>query len=242
STFIRQIFEGNQGLSFARNRGLQEAKYEIVSYIDDDGIAEPQYLEKIVRYFKEHPEVAGIGGKVIPIYEVEEPAWYNPFLRMMVTAIDFGAQTFKCKGKKYPAGCSMTYRKHLLLEVGGFNNALKWRADDKYIFHQVSKINDEIYYYPEIKVGHHIDKSRTTDENFDRLSRLLGSEERLRISSSKEGNYFVKLFEFVFKYFASLLIALFYALKGQWIKGKYVIRFRYLALLAFIQTKPQRAT
>lgn len=239
---IRQIFESNQGLSFARNKGLQEAKYDVVSYIDDDGIAEPKYLEKIVRYFEEHPEVVGIGGKVIPIYEVEEPAWYNPFLRMMVTAIDFGDKTFKCKGKKYPAGCSMTYRKQLLLETGGFNNALKWRADDKYIFHQVSKISDEIYYYPEIKVGHHIDKARTTDENFDRLSRLLGSEERLRISSSKEGNYWTKLLEFIFKYFASILIALFFTLKGQWIKGKYIIRFRYLALLGFIQAHPQQGS
>ncbi|MEL6720202.1 MAG: hypothetical protein AAFP82_15935, partial [Bacteroidota bacterium] len=115
---------------------------------------------------------------------------------------------------------------------------LKWRADDKYIFHQVSKVSDEIYYYPYISVGHHIDKARTSDENFDRLSRLLGSEERLRISSSKEGNYWLKLLEFVFKYFASILIAIFFALKRQWIKGKYVIRFRYLALLAFLQTKP----
>lgn len=233
---IRQVFEHNQGLSFARNRGIQEAKYDIISYMDDDGVAEQAYLEKILDYLRNHSNVAGIGGKVIPIYEDKEPEWYNPFLRMMVTAIDFGDQTFKCRGKKYPAGCSMTYRKDLLLKTGGFNNALKWRADDKYIFHQVAKINDEIYYYPEISVGHHIDKERISDKNFERLSRLLGAEEKRRISSSKKGNYVLKLGEFIFKFFASILIAGYYSLKGQWTKGVYVIKFRYFALLEFLNT------
>ncbi len=230
---IRQVFEYNQGLSFARNRGIQEAKYDIICYMDDDAVAERAYLEKILNYFEKNPKTVGIGGKVIPIYEEKTPEWYNPFLRMMVTAIDFGDQPFKCSGKRYPAGCSMVYRKKILQQAGGFNNALKWRADDKYIFYQVLKISSEIYYYPEISVGHHIDKHRTSDENFERLSRLLGSEERLRVSSLKKINYFIKLSEFIFKFFASLLIAIYYTLKGQWIKGKYVIKFRYFALLAF---------
>ncbi|MEL6942904.1 MAG: glycosyltransferase family A protein, partial [Bacteroidota bacterium] len=66
---IKQVFEHNQGLSFARNRGIREAKYDIITYMDDDGVAEKTYLEKIVSYFEQHPNVVGIGGKVIPIYE-----------------------------------------------------------------------------------------------------------------------------------------------------------------------------
>jgi len=171
---------------------------------------------------------------VIPIYETEEPKWYNDFLRMMVTRIDFGDKPFRCYGKKYPAGCSMIYKKDWLIKAGGFNNALKWRADDKYIFHALSKLTNEIYYNPEISVGHHIDKERTTDKNFDRLSILLGSEEKLRILSNKKWAYLPKLLEFIFKYFATYIIATYYMLKGQWIKGKYVIRFRWKALLGYL--------
>ncbi len=227
---MRQVFETNQGLSFARNRGIKEAKYDIITYMDDDGIAAPDFLEKILNYLQKNKKVIGIGGKVIPLYETKEPDWYNPFLRMMVTAFDFGEQVFKCKGKRYPAGCNMTYTKQLLIDSGGFNNALKWRTDDKYIYNVVSQINDNIYYVPSIKVQHFIDDYRTTDENFDKLSRLLGSEERLRIGASNFFPFIGKVAEYVFKYFASILIAFYFGIKGQWVKGKYVIRFRKLAL------------
>ena len=182
----------------------------------------------------DNAKIVGIGGKVIPQYEDKEPEWYNPYLRMMVTAIDFGDKPFKCYGKKYPAGCSMIYRKHILEEAGGFNNDLKWRADDKYIYHQVKKISDQVYYRPDIWVHHQIDKDRTTDYNFDRLSGLLGSEERLRILGKKAWAYPFKLAEFIFKYFASIILAIGFALKGQAIKGKYTIRFRWLALLRYL--------
>lgn len=230
----RQVIESNQGLSFARNRGIKESKYDLICYIDDDGYAESDYLEKILDIFQRNHHYVGIGGKVIPIYETVEPSWYNSYLRMMVTSIDFGNRPFKCYGKKYPAGCSMIYKKNILIEAGGFNNDLKWRADDKYIFHVVRNISKEIYYRPELKVKHYIDADRITDENFDRLSRLLGSEERLRILGKKKWAYPFKLIEFIFKYFASYIIAFYFLLKGQKTKGKYTIRFRELALEAFL--------
>lgn len=234
---IRLVKETNQGLSFARNRGIKESKYDIICYIDDDGNAQINYLELIQQQFKQKSNLVGLGGKVIPIYETEEPAWYNPFLRMFVTAIDFGDKEFRCYGKKYPAGCSMIYTKDILIEAGGFNNDLKWRADDKYIFHEVIKHSREVYHIPTLKVNHHIDAKRLTDENFDRLSGLLGSEERLRILGKKPWLYPFKICEFLFKYFATYLISLYYTLKGQSIKGKYVRRFRWHALLHFLFAK-----
>ena len=230
----RQVSEFNQGLSFARNKGIKEANYSLICYIDDDGYAEPKYLENILEIFIDNDDFVGVGGKVIPVYETEEPEWYNSYLRMMVTSIDFGNIPFRCYGKKYPAGCSMIYRKDILIEAGGFNNDLKWRADDKYIFHAVRKLSKEIYYRPELRVQHCIDGDRITDKNFDRLSALLGSEERLRILGKKRWAYPFKLTEFIFKYFASIVIALYFLLRNEFIKGKYTIRFRWLALKGFL--------
>ena len=234
---IRQVVETQQGLSYARNRGIEEANAPIITYMDDDGVADPDLLENILNHFKSNPDTAGVGGKVIPIYESEEPRWYNPYLRMMVTKIDFGDKIFKAKGKRYPAGCNMTYKKELLIESGGFNNALKWRTDDKYIFNEVAKLNDNIFYLPQLRVQHHIDDVRITDENFDRLSRLLGSEERLRVKSDPNESFLAKCIEYIFKYKASILIAIGFALKGQWIKGRYTIRFRWLALKGLLDWK-----
>ncbi len=231
---IKQIIETNQGLSFARNRGFREAQSKLITYIDDDGEAFPNLLSSILSYFKSHQNVVGAGGKVIPKYETEKPKWLTHHLRMMVTDIDYGETSFKCFGKKYPAGCNMTYRKEILQQVGGFNEALKWRVDDKYIFHEVSKISDEIYYIPEWKVKHNIDAQRVTDENFDKLSYKLGQEEKIRIQSINKWHYPFKVFEYFAKFLITFALAIKHTLLGKPIIGKYLIRFRWLALKGLI--------
>src|SRR4030042_5670392 len=41
---LRSVFEPQQGLSHARNRALREARGEIVSFIDEDVIVDPDWL------------------------------------------------------------------------------------------------------------------------------------------------------------------------------------------------------
>ena len=41
---FQYIFEPRKGLSHARNRGIQEARGEVVAFIDDDAEAEPEWL------------------------------------------------------------------------------------------------------------------------------------------------------------------------------------------------------
>src|SRR4051794_25108925 len=113
---IKYFFEPKKGLSFARNRGLSEADSPVISYVDDDAILSPGYLEKMMRFFSQHQEVAGVGGKVIPQYEDgAEPAWMNKYLEGFVGKVDYGdtAKPFGAK-MKYPAGCNMTYKKEVL--------------------------------------------------------------------------------------------------------------------------------
>jgi len=227
---IRQIMEPNQGLSFARNRGIKESTSELICYVDDDAILPATFLETVVDIMQENQNYAGIGGKVIPEYETKQPDWYHSLLRMFVTHIDYGESMFKCYGKKYPPGCNMTYRKNILLQCGGFNNALKWRTDDKYIFFEVRKLNDNIYYRPELWVRHQIDADRITDKNFDKLSIKLGEEERIRITSNNKLLLFPKIIEYLIKYLATFAMFPVFALKGKSIIGRYIIRFRYLAL------------
>jgi len=227
---IQQIIETNQGLSFARNRGIKESSTDLICYVDDDAILPANFLASVVKIMDENNAYVGIGGKVIPEYETSQPDWYHPLLRMFVTHIDFGESKFKCFGKKYPPGCNMTYRKEILVKCGGFNNALKWRTDDKYIFMEVQKINDNIYYCPELWVRHQIDAERITDKNFDKLSLKLGEEERIRITTKNKWLLLPKSIEYIIKYVATYIMYPIFAIKGQSIIGKYIIRFRKLAL------------
>jgi glycosyltransferase involved in cell wall biosynthesis len=234
---IRHIKENQQGLSFARNRGLSEAKSDLILYMDDDAIADEDLFEKIVRYMHQHPDVVGLGGKVTPIYEGQKPVWLNPYLIMMVTEVNYGDKEIICKGKKYPPGCNMTYRTKVLKDVGGFNNDLKWRVDDKYIFLKVQEVSKNIRYLPTLNVGHNIDEDRTTDENFDNLSLKLGHDERRRVKSLGLITYLTKIVEYSIKWIASIGLGIIYATNGNIAAGRYIARFRWQALLGLLNLK-----
>lgn len=234
---VRYFVESNQGLSYARNRGIKEAMAPIITYIDDDAEAEADFLEKVLSYFEKRPQTAGIGGRILPKYEGSPPPWMNKYLYGFVTKVDFGDQVFTYTGKSYPAGCNMTYRKDLLEQVGGFNENLKWRADDKYIFFAIKEVSDQVFHYPEAVVQHNIDAYRTTDENFLRLSRKFGSEERIRVKDVGPWSFFKKVFEFLFKLGASVVLAVMFAVQGEWIKGKYTMLYRWNALLGLLTAK-----
>jgi len=235
---FRYVYEENKGLSFARNRGMKEAAAPIVTYIDDDAEAVPGFLEAIVRFFETHPDAKGAGGKVVPVYpETEEPRWMNKYLNGFVGRIDFGNETKQyTEDMKYPAGCNMTYTKDILEQAGGFNNHLTFRSDDKYIFFQVRNLTDQIYYLPDAQVFHNIDAHRLSFDNFKKLFLKTGNEEKVRLRSEGSSLGIVKkFFELLFKFGASLLLYLVFMLKGQEIRGRYLVFAQWFTFRGFLK-------
>jgi len=229
------VIETNQGLSFARNRGIAESKYEILTYIDDDAYAKPKFLTTIRNFFIQNPATVGIGGRVIPRYEVEEPQWMNPYLDGFVAKLDMGDKQKRFGKKQYPVGCNMTYTKEILLTVGGFNNRLKWRADDKYIGIKVREISDEVYYLPNLEVEHSIDAYRTSDENFKAFCLKFGNEEAIRVRDISSLSYLLKGIEFAFKLIGSFILMMSFFFKCELSKGAYTFKYRWWATIGFLK-------
>lgn len=234
---IRLFFESQKGLSYARNRGIKEASTNIIVYIDDDALAEPFFLEEINKFFLNNPNAVGAGGMVEPYYiEVPKPKWMSKFLYGFVGDINFGNTIKKySKSMKYPIGCNMTYKKDMLLKIGGFNNALSFRGDDKYIFNEIKKYSDEIYYLPNAKLKHVIDKKRLTFDSFKKLFLQSGNEAKERIGSRKISvKFIIKLIEYLGKAGVAILIWICYALIFEEIKGRYVFYSQYFTLKGFL--------
>lgn len=51
---IRYILQENQGVSVARNRGIEEARGTLVGFIDSDDVYEPNFLREIYNFWLQH--------------------------------------------------------------------------------------------------------------------------------------------------------------------------------------------
>lgn len=62
---IRYIQEKTVGIPYARNRVLQEAKGELLAFIDDDCEASPTWIEDMIRAQRRYPQAVAIQGKCV---------------------------------------------------------------------------------------------------------------------------------------------------------------------------------
>ena len=73
-TLLRYVWAPEiSDLVAARERGIAEAKADVVFFIDDDITLEPECLERLTRRYADHPEYAGICG--VDTGGAEVPWW-----------------------------------------------------------------------------------------------------------------------------------------------------------------------
>ncbi|WP_198245572.1 glycosyltransferase [methane-oxidizing endosymbiont of Gigantopelta aegis] len=74
---IRYIFEQKQGLSYARNRGINEAKGTYLMFIDDDIRVTENWLQSIYSTFKQY-DCDAVGGRIHIESPNKLPPWITP--------------------------------------------------------------------------------------------------------------------------------------------------------------------
>jgi len=211
---VSYVFEKEKGLSCARNRGIAEAKGDIISFIDDDATPHSKFCESLFDAGKNYPHFQAFGGKVFPVFpDDKEPAWLSKYTYGLVGKIDHGDKIIPFR-KKYPYGCNMSFRKKILEELNGFNNALTYRSDDKDIFNRLKDKGYKVLYVPNIAVDHHIPESRLSRESIRRVSVYSGIGERIRHSENTIKKT-AKFFDYLFKIAVSVILSIFYFLQGE---------------------------
>ena len=89
---VRYIFEPHQGLSYARNTGIREARGRFIAFFDDDLLAPPDWVSAIIRAFREFPTVDLVGGRLLPRWPLDPPSWLTPDHWAPLALADHGAQ------------------------------------------------------------------------------------------------------------------------------------------------------
>lgn len=230
---LKYFLETNQGLSFARNRGIRESKGDILVFLDDDAFVGEGYLATIERVMAENPFIDCFGGKITPLFEDgKTPDWYCKWTMSWVSGLDMGDSLIPM-GKGYPIGANMGFRKEVFRDCGGFNTSLGrtgknlMGGEEKDMFFRIRNKGLGIYYIPGIEVSHVIPASRTTDEFIVRFGQGVGMSEKLRCRS-KGGSAYVKrlLFE-VFKWCGTLVLWAWFLLRGHVSCGNKLVLFRW---------------
>ena len=70
---FRYVCEPRPGLDWARNRGILDARGEIVAFVDDDVVVDASWAGMLQQTFERHPSVAAVTGLIAP-FELETEA------------------------------------------------------------------------------------------------------------------------------------------------------------------------
>lgn len=115
-----------RGAAAARNTGIREASTELITFLDDDDLWFPGFLERMIQTLSQHPAVAMIGGLMYQ-YEmatgsVLAPAVHRRKAEGYITLGEIVDRVWMGMGVK-------VIRKHCLEAIGGFDVAYR-RGED----------------------------------------------------------------------------------------------------------------
>jgi GT2 family glycosyltransferase len=124
---IKAVLVSQPGVVAAMNAGLREAQGSLISFMDDDAVAPPHWLDVVVKHFELHPECGGVGGQ--DRLQTDDPRLSNPGPVKTVGSYSFFGRfsaTHHCPVlEEYIVvdtlkGVNMTYRRDLIanLKIG----------------------------------------------------------------------------------------------------------------------------
>jgi glycosyltransferase involved in cell wall biosynthesis len=110
---IRYVREDRPGLSRARNRGIREARGDLVAFIDDDTAPTPSWARYMVEAFDADEAVGCVGGACIAVFEdaSRRPKWLSDRLLQFAGITRFGVRAREARSSaEWPFGANVAFR------------------------------------------------------------------------------------------------------------------------------------
>jgi glycosyltransferase involved in cell wall biosynthesis len=179
---VRIVSQPIPGLSSAREKGINEAKYDIIVLVDDDNRLDAEYVMTALQILQSDKTIAAAGGIGVPLYEITPPENYNSFAHLLATGPQSESSGDITK-KGYLYGAGLIIRKSIYLKVrkGGFNNILSDRkgkelssGGDTELCLILALSGYKIWYDERLKFDHFITKDRINWSYLHNLAFSLG--------------------------------------------------------------------
>jgi glycosyltransferase involved in cell wall biosynthesis len=162
----RHVLELQQGLDYARNRAIAEARGEIIVFGDDDILMEPDWLAQLTAPFAAdaNGKIGAVGGEVIPVFPDGLPPWVAEWHGPLAFRTDAGPLS----SRQIPMGANLAFPKWAFEKLGLFHTALDRAAGnyfsggDSEMIRRVREAGFEVWFAPRGAVKHQMPASRTT--------------------------------------------------------------------------------
>lgn len=142
--------EVNLGPVVSRNRGIREARGEIIVGLDSDvTVPDATLFARVIQTFNELPEKSGIAFRVLEEdgKTDDAPRWWHP-----APLDQFAGRTFETN---YFSGTAYAFRKAELIEAGLFSEALFQYHEEVEMAYRFMDAGGTLVYVPQLAVLHH---------------------------------------------------------------------------------------
>jgi glycosyltransferase involved in cell wall biosynthesis len=203
SADVKIIISSGFGLSNARNTGVKSTQGEVAAFVDDDALADVDWLKNLAANYRES-NVVGVGGRIVPVWEGGFPVWFPAELNWIVGCSYKGLPEEKASVRN-PIGCNMSFRRSVFdavgyfrTDVGRIGRMLLAGEEPEFSLRILTMLpRSKIIYDPSAVVYHKVAKSRRSlayilkRSFYEGISKALidSDEANIRKRSSTENQY-----------------------------------------------------
>jgi glucosyl-dolichyl phosphate glucuronosyltransferase len=111
-----------QGLSGGRNAGIAAATGQVVAFLDDDAVADVNWLKSMIDAYTT-PNVMGVGGRTLPAWDSDRPGWFPEEFDWVIGCTYIGMPTRRAPVRNLLGG-NASFRRDVFDKVGGFTTGI----------------------------------------------------------------------------------------------------------------------
>ncbi len=160
---VYSIEENRPGVTYARNRGAQEAHYPYLAYLDDDCSVDPDWLSQLLSGFDLDERVVIVAGRIIVDFDnLPRPKWLGTKSERWLGAYDHpGSQPRLLEFPLYVCEGNMALKRDTWEAIGGFLGMDQFGSphvasqEIGFFLKQIERRGDKVAFVPKALVHHH---------------------------------------------------------------------------------------
>jgi glucosyl-dolichyl phosphate glucuronosyltransferase len=166
-TPVRFFLEPQSGQVNARNRGVAEARGEVLLFLDDDMLVDSGWTDRLVGCFEEPATIAATG-RVLPAWPMPPPAWMGGPHATFLTSPDYGdvRRPLNGRAREHILGNNMAVHVRALDSLHplfdptiGHAGSISMGGDDVWLSRRLGGLGNQ-WYEPDAVAHHRIPQNR----------------------------------------------------------------------------------